>query len=96
MTARNTWAGFAARRVGRLAFSMWVLVTASFLMIHLVPGDPVRAALGHDGAAELVDAQRRRSASTTRCWLQYVHYLRDLLHRRPRHVDRLRPARSRR
>ena len=34
--------------------SLWVLVTASFLMIHLIPGDPVRAALGPTAPAALV------------------------------------------
>ena len=40
----SPWLRFAVRRTGRLVLSLWVLVTAAFLMIHLIPGDPVRAA----------------------------------------------------
>ena len=44
--SENRWARFTVRRTGRLLVSLWVLVTAAFLMIHVIPGDPVRAALG--------------------------------------------------
>ncbi|MGH3680234.1 MAG: ABC transporter permease [Natronosporangium sp.] len=46
------------RRLVRFAVSMAVLLVASFAMLHLIPGDPVRAALGPTAPAELV-AQRR-------------------------------------
>ncbi|WP_328808131.1 ABC transporter permease [Nonomuraea antri] len=52
------WAGFLARRAVRLAVSLGVLVTASFGMIHLVPGDPVRAALGPTADPALVAARQ--------------------------------------
>ena len=58
--ASNPWTRFAVRRLGRLLVSLWVLITASFLMIHLIPGDPVRAALGHDGAAGAGRSRRAR------------------------------------
>ena len=54
----HVWLRFALRRLGRLLVSLWVLVTASFLMIHLIPGDPVRAALGPTAPADLVAARR--------------------------------------
>ena len=38
--------GFVTRRLGRLIVSLAVLLTLSFAMIHMIPGDPVRAALG--------------------------------------------------
>ena len=44
----------AARRVLRFAVSLAVLLVASFAMIHLIPGDPVRASLGPSAPAELV------------------------------------------
>ncbi|SDM27037.1 peptide/nickel transport system permease protein [Nonomuraea maritima] len=44
----------AARRVLRFAVSLAVLLVASFAMIHLIPGDPVRASLGPAAPAELV------------------------------------------
>jgi ABC-type dipeptide/oligopeptide/nickel transport system permease component len=54
----NPWVSFLVRRGGQFVLSVWVLVTAAFLMIHLVPGDPVRAALGLNAPAELVEARR--------------------------------------
>ena len=49
---------FVLRRLSRMALSMMALLVLSFAMIHLIPGDPVRAQLGPRAPAELV-AQRR-------------------------------------
>ena len=58
---------YAVRRTARLLVSMALLLTATFLMIHLVPGDPVRAALGPTAPQELVEARQHAVASTNRC-----------------------------
>ncbi|TDD52094.1 ABC transporter permease [Nonomuraea terrae] len=50
----------AVRRIVRFAVSLAVLLTASFAMIHLIPGDPVRASLGPAAPIELV--QQRTAA----------------------------------
>jgi len=55
---QNPWARFLLRRAGRFLVSLAVLVVASFALIHLVPGDPVRAALGITAPVELVEARR--------------------------------------
>ena len=60
--------------------SLWVLVTVSFLMIHLVPGDPVRAALGMTAPTQLVEAKRQALGLDDPLLTQYVHYLGNLLH----------------
>ncbi|MEV6448333.1 ABC transporter permease [Amycolatopsis sp. NPDC051716] len=73
------WPAFAARRLTRFAVSLWALVTAAFLMIHLVPGDPVRAALGMTAPADLVRAKRLELGLDDPLWVQYGHYLRGLL-----------------
>lgn len=74
----NVWARFAARRLARFLISLWVLVTASFLMIHLIPGDPVRAALGLTAPTDLVNARREALGLNDPLWLQYAHYLRGV------------------
>jgi peptide/nickel transport system permease protein len=74
----NAWVRFALRRLGRLLVSVWVLVTAAFAMIHVLPGDPVRAALGTTAPPELVAARRAAMGLDDPLWLQYVHYLRNL------------------
>lgn len=58
--------------------SLWVLVTASFLMIHLVPGDPVRAALGSTAPADLVATRRAQLGLDDPLLAQYLHYLQNL------------------
>jgi peptide/nickel transport system permease protein len=77
--ADNPWLRFAARRLGQLLISVLVLVTASFLIIHLVPGDPVRAALGIDAPQSLVAARRHALGLDDPIWLQYAHYLKNLV-----------------
>jgi peptide/nickel transport system permease protein len=74
----SAWVRFAARRLLRLLFSIWVLLTAAFLMIHLIPGDPVRAALGVTAPADLVNARREQLGLNDPLWSQYAHYLGDL------------------
>jgi len=74
----SPWLRFAARRGGQLLVSLWVLVTASFLMIHLIPGDPVRRALGPTAPASLVAARRESLGLDDPLLLQYLHYLRGV------------------
>lgn len=74
------WTRFAIRRGGRLLVSLWVLITASFFMIHAVPGDPVRAALGLTAPADLVAAKRQELGLDAPLWKQYLHYLQHLVH----------------
>lgn len=71
----SPWLSFAVRRLGRFAVSLWVLITTAFLMIQLIPGDPVRAALGLTAPVELVNARREALGLNDPLWLQYVHYL---------------------
>jgi peptide/nickel transport system permease protein len=77
--APNPWRGFALRRGRRLVMSLWVLVTASFFMIHLIPGDPVRASLGELAPPELVEARREALGLNDPLLVQYVSYLRNLV-----------------
>lgn len=49
---------FVGRRVLRLVVSLAVLLVVTFAMIHLIPGDPVRAALGPRAPQTLVDERR--------------------------------------
>ncbi|GAB3840521.1 ABC transporter permease subunit [Kribbella italica] len=77
-TELNPWLRFAIRRFTRLVVSVLALLSAAFLMIHLIPGDPVRAALGPVAAQSLVDAQRESLGLNDPLWLQYLHFLQHL------------------
>ncbi len=71
---------FLLRRVGRLLVSLAVVVVASFFLIHLVPGDPVRAALGLQATPELVEATRQQLGLDKPILQQFVDYIGGLLH----------------
>jgi peptide/nickel transport system permease protein len=72
------WASFAWKRARRLLASVWVLVTAAFLMIHLVPGDPARASLGMTASPALVESIRDSLGLDRPIWVQYWDYLTGL------------------
>ncbi|WEK60731.1 MAG: ABC transporter permease [Candidatus Microbacterium colombiense] len=75
----STRAGFLLRRFGRLLLSLAVVVVASFFLVHLVPGDPVRAALGVQASPELVAATRAELGLDKPLFSQFVDYIGGLL-----------------
>lgn len=75
----GSWGLFLARRLGRLAVSMVVLVTASFAMIRLIPGDPVRNMLGVSASASVVEARRHELGLDQPLWKQYLDFWHGLL-----------------
>ena len=72
--------GFAARQLLRLAVSVWVLVTVAFLLVHFIPGDPVRASLGLTAPPELVAARRLALGLDQPLLVQYGDFLGRLAH----------------
>jgi ABC-type dipeptide/oligopeptide/nickel transport system permease component len=60
--------------------ALWLVLTLVFLMIHIVPGDPVEQMLG-EGAAPGAAAQLRHSLGLDQpLGRQYGHYLASLFH----------------
>ena len=60
--------------------ALWLVLTLVFLLIHLVPGDPVEQMLG-EGAAPGELAQLRHALGLDQpLHVQYGHYLRQLAH----------------
>ncbi|WP_254125195.1 ABC transporter permease [Amycolatopsis sp. CA-230715] len=76
--AAPVWLSFLARRLLRLVVSLFVLVTLAFAMIHLIPGDPVRTALGSRATPELVQARQHALWLDRPLLEQYWHYLHGL------------------
>ncbi|WP_283134283.1 ABC transporter permease [Rhizohabitans arisaemae] len=70
---------FALRRLIRFAVSMVVLITASFAMIHLIPGDPIRAALGMNAPLELVNQRRAELGLDDPIPMQLLAYVQQIL-----------------
>jgi len=66
---------FVGRKLLRLAVSIWILITVAFLLVHLIPGDPVRASLGLTAPPELVEARRQVLGLDQPLIHQYADYL---------------------
>jgi ABC-type dipeptide/oligopeptide/nickel transport system permease component len=59
---------------------LWVVVTVVFLMIHLVPGDPIVQMLGDGATASDIAGLRHAYGLDVPLGEQYVRYWRGLLH----------------
>jgi peptide/nickel transport system permease protein len=66
-------------RVVRLIVSLAVVLTLTFLMIQLIPGDPVRQALGPDASAALVEQRRAQLGLNHPLIQQYLDYWSNVL-----------------
>jgi len=59
---------------------VWVVVSLVFLLIHLVPGDPVQQMLGEGATSSDLAALRHQYGLDQPLAVQYLHYWRDVLH----------------
>jgi ABC-type dipeptide/oligopeptide/nickel transport system permease component len=59
---------------------VWLVVSVVFLLIHLVPGDPIQQMLGEGAAATDVAAARHAYGLDVPLGRQYANYWRGLLH----------------
>jgi len=82
-SALSSSARMARYLLTRLAYMIpvvWLVVSVVFLMIHLVPGDPIQAMLGEGAAGADVAAARHAYGLDEPLPLQYVHYWSGVLH----------------
>ncbi len=76
-------AGLVWRPLRRLLITMpvlWVVVTMVFLLIHIVPGDPIVQMLGEGATASDVSTLRHAYGLDAPLAEQYWHYWRGMLH----------------
>jgi peptide/nickel transport system permease protein len=59
---------------------IWVVVSVVFLLIHLVPGDPVVVMLGEGATAADISALRHAYGLDAPLSLQYFHYWQGIFH----------------
>jgi len=67
----------------RLALTLpvvWLVVSLVFLLIHLVPGDPILQILGEGAAPGDMTALRHQYGLDQPLWMQYLHYWNGVLH----------------
>jgi ABC-type dipeptide/oligopeptide/nickel transport system permease component len=75
----RAWKKILLRMVTTLPV-LWVVVTVVFLLIHLVPGDPIVQMLGDGATASDVAALRHSYGLDAPVWTQYVRYWGGVLH----------------
>jgi ABC-type dipeptide/oligopeptide/nickel transport system permease component len=61
---------------------LWLVVSVVFLLIHLVPGDPIQAMLGEGVASADLEAARHAYGLDQPVGKQYLHYWNGVLHGR--------------
>jgi peptide/nickel transport system permease protein len=59
---------------------IWLVVSVVFLLIHLVPGDPIQQMLGEGAAATDLQAARHDYGLDVPIGEQYLHYWKGVLH----------------
>src|ERR1700689_5076497 len=67
----------------RLALTLpvvWLVVSLVFLLIHLVPGDPILQMLGDGATPADMSALRHEYGLDQPLWAQYIHYWSGVLH----------------
>ena len=79
LDATHPWLAFVLRRGSRLVISLFAVGSVVFLMLALVPGDPVRAALGPNAPVSLVEARRAALGLDDPLPVQFLHYWGRLL-----------------
>src|SRR5271169_6823550 len=69
--------------LSRLLYTLpvvWLVVSVVFLLIHLVPGDPIQQMLGEGAAATDIVATRHAYGLDVPLGRQYVNYWRGIVH----------------
>ncbi len=59
---------------------LWLVVSVVFLLIHLVPGDPIQQMLGEGAAAADIQAARHAYGLDVPIGRQYINYWKGVLH----------------
>jgi peptide/nickel transport system permease protein len=79
-TLHHPWLRFALRRTLTLIVSLWVLATATFLLVQLVPGDPATAGLGPGAPPGQIEARRAALHLDQPLLSQYRQFLTGAVH----------------
>lgn len=78
MTLRSFWRPL--RRILVVLPVLWVVISVVFLLIHLVPGDPIVQMLGEGATASDISSLRHAYGVDAPIGVQYTRYWRGVLH----------------
>lgn len=70
---------YIIRRLVLLVFVLFGLITVTFFISHILPGNPARLHAGHHATREAMEAITRRWGLDKPVWQQYVIYLKGIL-----------------
>jgi peptide/nickel transport system permease protein len=70
---------YLLKRLGQTAFILIGITLVTYVLIYLVPADPVRQIAGRSATAETVESIRRQLGLDLPLWRQYLRYLANLL-----------------
>jgi peptide/nickel transport system permease protein len=70
---------YIAKRLGQAVFILIGITLVTYILLYLVPADPVRQIAGRSASAETVESIRRQLGLDLPLWQQYLRYLGDLL-----------------
>jgi len=79
MRSLHSGLAYAALRILRALVTVWGVVTLVFLLVHVIPGDPIDAILGDQASQEDRVALRRALRLDQPLSSQYVAFLRDTI-----------------
>jgi glutathione transport system permease protein len=71
--------GYTFKRLLLAIPTLLAMLTAVFVLVRLVPGDPAAVMLGDQASAEALNALRSRLGLDQPAYVQYLHFLRDML-----------------
>jgi len=75
----NPWFRFAVRRLRSVLIGIAILIVGSFLMVHLIPGDPAIRIAGINATPEYLDALREQMGLNAPLPQQFVDYVYSVL-----------------
>ncbi|HSE49508.1 MAG TPA: nickel ABC transporter permease [Terriglobales bacterium] len=70
---------YVAIRLAYMIPVVWLVVSVVFLLIHIVPGDPIQQMLGENAAAADIEATRHAYGLDQPLGRQYLHYWKGVL-----------------
>ena len=70
---------YLAKRLGQAVFILIGITAVTYVLIYLVPADPVRQIAGRSATPETVESIRRQLGLDLPLWQQYLRYLGNLL-----------------
>lgn len=73
-------AAYIIRRLIQTVFVLCIITVICFLLIYMIPGDPVMTILGSQATQAQIDATRHELWLDRPVWVQYVHWVDNVLH----------------